>query len=132
MNADSEGRTDVAALWRARIPALSTDAASDLTGVANDEVRVDRTRERYCSEFMALPGVVSFGMTKLRVWAQRLGDEPSEPRGVLDGALSVGVRDGASLPRGPLFVEGVPVVVRIVGVPRRVSTGGSARLSAER
>jgi hypothetical protein len=122
INADSEGRVEVTALWRDRIPALSTDAASDLTGVANDEARVDRIRERYCSDFMAVPGVVSFGMTKLWVWAQRRGEEPSESRGVLDGALSVGVREVASLPRGPLFVEGVPVVVRVVGVPRRVST----------
>jgi len=131
MDADSAGRAEVMALWRARIPALSTDGSSDLTGVANDEARVARIRERYCSDFMTLPGVVSFGMTKLWVWAQRWGEQPSERRGVLDGALSVGVREVASLPRGPLLVEGVPVVVRIVGVPRRVSTGGSA-LSAGR
>ena len=121
MDADSEGRVEVTALWRHRIPPLSTDAASDLTGVANDDARVDRIREQYCSDSMAVPGVVSFGMTKLSVWAQHRGDEPSESRGVLDGALSVGVRDAASLPRGPLFVEGVPVVARVVGVPRRVS-----------
>jgi hypothetical protein len=122
MTADSEGRAEVTALWRDRIPAVSTDAPSDLTGVANDEARVDRIRERYCSDFMAVPGVVSFGMTKLWVWAQRRGEEASESRGALDGALSVGVREVASLPRGALFLEGVPVVVRVVGVPRRVST----------
>src|ERR1700728_1905513 len=108
MNADSAGRAEVTALWRARIPALSTDTDSDLTGVANDEARVDRIWERHCSDFMALPGVVSFGKTKLRVWAQHCGEQPSERRGVLDGALSVGVREVGSLPRGPLFVEGVP------------------------
>jgi hypothetical protein len=122
MHVNSEGRADVTALWCARIFALSTDAASDLTGVANDEARVDRIRERYCSDFLALPGVVSFGMTKLWVWAQGRGEEPSGSRGLLDGALSVGVRDVASLPQGPLFVEGVPLVVRVIGVPRRVST----------
>jgi len=119
MNADNEGRTEVTALWRARIPTLSPGAASDLTGVANDEARVDRIRERYCSDFLALPGVVSFGMTKL---ARCRGEEPPERSGVLDGALSVGVRQAASLPRGPLFIDGVPIVVRIVGMPRRVPT----------
>ena len=94
MNADSEGRAEVTALWRDRIPALSTDAVSE---------------------------------------AQRRDEEASESRGALDGALSVGVREVASLPRGALFLEGVPVVVRVVGVPRRASTerlGGSG-LSVE-
>ena len=76
MTADGEGRAEVTGLWRARIPALSSDIASDLTGVENDEARVDRIRERYCSDFMALPGVVSFGMTKLWVWAERRGRGP--------------------------------------------------------
>jgi hypothetical protein len=134
MDADSEGQAEVTALWRARILGLSTDAASDLPGAANDDARVDRIRERYCSDFMALPGVVSSGMTRLWVWAEHRGEESSESRGVLDGALSVGVLDVKSLPRGLWFVEGVPVVARVVGVPRRVSTErlGSAPLRAER
>lgn len=115
-------------MWRARIRGLSTDPASDLSGVANDEARVRSNWDRHRAEFMGVPGVVSFGITGLGLWAPLRGDERFGTRGVLDGALSVGVRDVESLPRGPLFVEGVPVVVRVVGVPRRVSTG---RLRAE-
>ena len=69
------------------------------------------------------PGVVTFGMTSLWVWARREGEERSGLCGVLDGALFVGVRDES---RGQLFVEGVPVLVRVVGLPRRLAATRSA------
>jgi hypothetical protein len=109
-------------LWCSEIPELSSDPVGDLTGRTNDGRRVDGVRARYCVVFMGLPGVVSFGMTRLSVWSSRAGvHAPAFPE-VLDWALSVGVLDDSYLPGGPLFVEGVAVVVRVTGRGRRVVT----------
>jgi hypothetical protein len=112
----------VSDLWCSEIPGLSSDRASDLTGRANDDQRVDAVRARYCRAFMRLPGVVSFGKTRLSVWSRRMGAQAPVSAGVLDGALIVGVLDDSYLPGEPLFIEGVPVVVRVTGRPRRVGT----------
>jgi hypothetical protein len=104
---------------------LSGDPTSDLTGRANDQRRVDRARARHCEAFMRLPGVVSFGMTRLSVWSRRGRLEEPPSAGLLDFALIVGVLDDSYLPRGPLFVEGVPVVVHVAGLPRRVAASAT-------
>ena len=109
----------VTELWCSMIPPLSRDPQSDLTGRANDHDRVDEVRSRYCETFMGLPGVVSFGMTRLSVWQRRQGTEPAASAPVLDFALSVGVLDDRRLPLEPLFLEGVPLVARAVRLPRR-------------
>jgi hypothetical protein len=116
------GSEAVTERWCSEIPALSTDPKSDLTGRTNDEDRVNRVRAGYCEAFMRLPGVVSFGMTRLSAWSRRMGEEAPASDKLLDFAISVGVVDESGLPAGPLFIEGVPVVVRVVGLPRRVAT----------
>jgi len=130
------------ARWRALIPALSSDPGETLTGIANDYERVHEIAERFRPEFTRLvPGGVGFGITGLSVWSPWNGEELSGARrglgfvlsvGVLsvlstwkegdddgarearDHALFVGVPHESHLPRGPLFIEGVPLVIWIL------------------
>jgi hypothetical protein len=131
------------ALARALLPALSTDPASDLTGRANGHERVLGVLERHRRELQSLvPNGAGTGMTRLSCWSPAARDDRPDlthagdfalSRGVpsglssldipedhatgwaaLDYAVSVSVPDETHLPWGPLYLDGVPVVVRII------------------
>jgi hypothetical protein len=136
----AEGRLEVAVAWCALLPQLSTDFADDLTGIANDYERASEILERYRARLAGLcPNGVGTGLTGLSVWSPLSACERSAgrrllfglSRGVpsglspstgeesnrvqLDFALLISVRDESDLPRGPLFLEGVPLVVHVHG-----------------
>ncbi|HWH12191.1 MAG TPA: hypothetical protein VG165_13770 [Solirubrobacteraceae bacterium] len=138
---DAVGSDEVTARWRALIPALSSDIHDDLTGRANSKERVAEIRYRYRSDLDRLHAEhVRFGITVLSLWSPDTYEDSPEfvngdyfalsvgvPSGLapwsaevaenvpisLDYALCAHVPGPAQLPRGPLFLEGVPLVVRI-------------------
>ena len=141
MYPEAAGSDEVTARWCALIPALSSDVADDLTGQANSKERVAEIRHRYRSELDRLHAEhVWFGITVLSLWSPDTYEDSPEfvngsyfalsvgfPSGLapwsaevaadvptsLDYALCAHVPGPSQLPRGPLFLEGVPLVVRI-------------------
>jgi hypothetical protein len=120
-------------------PQLSTDSADDLTGIANDYDRAKEILERYRARLAGpAPDGVCTGLTALSVGSALSASERSAGRGPLfaqsrgvrsglspwtgeeptrvqlDTALFIGVSDESYLARGPLFLEGVPLVVHVV------------------
>ncbi len=86
-----------------------------------EETRAQAVRDQYGPLIMSMPGVVSVGVTDL----DRLGESLAEKlwpksRGVGGYALAVGVRSTDDVPDVPLVLNGVPILVRAVGEPRRV------------
>jgi hypothetical protein len=103
---------DPTANWLRNVPALArTPSTASLGEITED--RVAELHRRYCSALMDLPGVVTCG----------IGREPpmrdAGDRGGERYVLRIGVLRGHA-PSGPLFIEEVPVVVRVVGQPHRV------------
>jgi hypothetical protein len=140
------------------MPALSTEVDSDLTGSANGYERVRAILGQYRQELQALvPEGLGTGITRLCCWAPasrterpdltRSGDfalcvgvpsglspfDPEEPpigQVALDYAIAVTVSDESQLPRGPLFLEGVPLVVRIIRPGSLVPSGNRAAIAS--
>ena len=146
---EAEGRPEVTARWCLVLPALSTDPASDLTGRANGPERVRDVLHRYRRELQSLvPYGAGTGMTRLSCWSPALRDDrpdltragdfalsvgipsdispPPSPEdraagwAAVDYALTVSVHHESQLPRGPLYLDGVPLVIRITR-PRSVA-----------
>jgi hypothetical protein len=139
---EAEGRSEVTARWCLAIPAFSTDPASDLTGRANRYQRVQGILGRYRRELSRLvPTGAGAGITRLSCRSPASRDDrpdlthangfalsagvpsglpPSVPEdhetcwAALDYALMVMVPDESHLPRGAVFLQGVPLVVRII------------------
>jgi hypothetical protein len=151
---EAAGRSEVTARWCSLFPALSTDPEDDLTGLENDYERVKAVLDRYRSELQRLvPTGAGTGITGLCVWSPVSRDDrpdltsaddfrlsvgvpsglspwtdPAVAPAALDCALSVAVPDESQLPQGPLFLEGVPLVVGIIrpGSLRPLKGGGLA------
>ena len=104
---------DVTALWCSLLPALT--GTQSPTGRANDQARVDGVRERYSRELMGLPGVIALGTTRLSARSQT-GKAPPPPSSQADDhAIFIGVEDESYAPEARLFLEGLPIVVRVTG-----------------
>jgi hypothetical protein len=140
-DSEAEGRAEVTARWRRLIPALSSEPGDDLTGRANSLERVRAIKVRYRADLeRLLPERIHFSISLLSLWsAASYEDRPDfveddrfalsvgAPSGLapwspelaagaaraLDYALCANVPDKEHLPSGPLFLEGVPLVVRI-------------------
>jgi hypothetical protein len=129
--------------WLARLPALSDDLATDLTGEANDQARVGSILNARRSDLQGLrdDGAVGTGLTRLSIWKPTTCQErptltrdhdfalirgvpcchapiaiesPEQARDALDHALALIVPDAADLPFGPLFLQGAPLVIQII------------------
>ncbi len=113
---------EIAEEWCCAIPAISKSSREDVARHGTDRARVGEVWDRYREQVMHLPGVVEFRRTRLAIWAEATAQEradTSQPR--RDHALYVGVLDNGHQPSGPLLLEGVPLVVRVTGKPRRVN-----------
>ena len=69
------GDAEMTEYWRSVVPALSTDAAGDQTGVENDRHRVASVRQRYALELKHLTqtersrGFVTSRLTRISDWS---------------------------------------------------------------
>lgn len=134
------GDAEMTEYWRSVVPALSTDAAGDQTGVENDRHRVASVRQRYALELKHLTrtersrGFVTSRLTRISDWSpltdeERIGTRAESPFALARGIPS-GLRRDADrrsderldfailasvpppfLPAGPLMLDGVPLVV---------------------
>jgi hypothetical protein len=137
---DVLGDLEMTEHWRSVVPALSTDAAGDQTGVENDRYRVESVRQRYALEFKHLTrtkrshGFVSSRLTRISDWSPLADHERADTRVDSPFALCQGVPSGLRerddrrldgeldfailvsvpppfLPAGLLVLDGVPLVV---------------------
>jgi hypothetical protein len=126
--------------WRSVAPALSTDAASDQTGVENHRHRVGTVRQRYALELKHLTrtersrGFVITRLTRISDWSPLTDQERADTRAESPFALCRGIPSGLRshgdrrvdtdldfailvsvpppfLPAGLLVLDGVPLVV---------------------
>lgn len=126
--------------WRSVVPALSTDAEDDQTGVENDRHRVGAIRQRYALELKHLTrtkrsrGFVISRLTRISDWSPLTDQERRDTRAESAFALCRGVPSGLLaqgggrldeeldfailvsvpppfLPAGLLVLDGVPLVV---------------------
>jgi hypothetical protein len=104
-------------LWRAALPALTTRDDCDLSSARSSYERVVGVHEEYCGQILALPEVVGCGITRLSASTGGSGISAAE---ALDYAISVRVDAQFAMPERPIFLDGVPVVIRARGLPRRV------------
>jgi hypothetical protein len=143
---DVEGEITMTEHWRSVVPDLSIDLAGDQTDIDNDRRRVEHVRQRYTLELKHVGGYKHVGMTSLtRIsdWVRLTPEERKAPRprvpfalcrGVasvlaqpdpdraedgLDYAIRVQVGPGL-LPRGPLLLDGVPLVIHALAPNRPV------------
>jgi hypothetical protein len=157
---DVVGDAEMTEYWRSVIPALSVDSGDDQTDVANDRRRVASVRQLYALDLKHLTqtqrsrGFVTSSLTRISDWSQLTPEErhtsrPNSPfvlcRGVpsglssadrssddgLDFALLVSVPP-PFLPAGPLFLDGVPVVVHGHRPIRPLPTNADALWPRER
>jgi hypothetical protein len=157
---DVEGDVEMTEYWRSVLPALSVGSADDQTGIANDLRRAAGVRQRYMLELKHLArreggsAFVRSGLTRISDWSPLTSEErktwrPDSPfalcRGVpsglsgrastdseadLDFALLVSVPP-PFLPAGPLFLDGVPVVVHRHRPVRPLPSNADARWPPE-
>jgi hypothetical protein len=102
------------------MPSLSSDPTTDLTGSANTAVRVRRVVDRVGITMLhRCPGVVAVGVGNLRV-ERALAERTRLPPGSVrpqdkDYILSVGLRSASDAPSGPLFLDGVRLLLTVTG-----------------
>lgn len=108
-------KAEVTDLWCSAVPALAKNQAAELTGRVNDQAQVDEVRERYCDALARLPGVVALGTTRLSVWSEDRKEELPSSSHAPDHAIFVGVEEESDVPEFSLFLEDVPIVVRVTG-----------------
>lgn len=123
--------------------AVTAEPTSDLSDTANSYHREQEILKRYRGELQGLvPMGAGTGITRLSCWspasptdrpeltqaedfALSLGipsglspllapESPATGREALDYAVAITVPGESDLPRGPLYLEGVPLVVRII------------------
>jgi hypothetical protein len=137
-SSDLEGTIEMTEHWRSVVPDFSVELASDLTDVANDHRRVELVRQRYALELKHLGGRKRSGvssLTRVSDWVPATAQERQTPRQGVPFALCRGIPsvlaevdpdralDGLDyailvpvgrplLPRGPLLLDGVPLVIR--------------------
>ncbi len=136
---DVLGDLEMTEHWRSVVPALSIDVAGDLTGVENDQHRVETVRQRYALELKHLTrterssGFVTIRLTRISDWSPLTGQERRDGRAdspfVLCRGIPSGLRQDADrrldedldfailvsvpppfLPAGLLVLDGVPLV----------------------
>ena len=139
--------------WRSVVPDLSVALDDDQTDLANDRRRAESVRQRYALELKHIGGRKRGGMSSLTRVSDWVAATPQErqarPQGVpfslclgvpsvfaepdtkraLDGLdyailLTVGP---ALLPRGPLLLDGVPLVIRCGGLNRPLPADADVR-----
>jgi hypothetical protein len=137
---DVLGDQEITEHWRSVVPALSTEAAGDQTGVENDRHRVETVRRRYSLELKHLTqtersrGFVISRLTRISDWSPLTDQERTDTRADSAFALCRGVPSGVAppgdhredddldfailvsvpppfLPAGLLTLDGVPLVV---------------------
>src|ERR1700760_1791216 len=97
---DVLGDLEMTEHWRSVVPALSTDAAGDLTGVENDRHRVETVRQRYALELKHLTrtergrGFVVSRLTRISDWSPLTDQERADTRVDSPFALCRGVSSG--------------------------------------
>jgi hypothetical protein len=136
---DVQGDAEMTEYWRSVVPALSVNTTDDQTDIGNDLRRTAEVRQRYMLELKHLArrqGGTSFarsGLTRLSDWSPLTSEERRTARPDSPFALCRGVPSGLSgtsapleadldfallvsvpppfLPAGPLFLDGVPLVI---------------------
>jgi hypothetical protein len=135
------GEANMTEYWRSVVPALSVDPDDDQTGLANDQRRAARVRQRYALELKHLARTeggrswVASDLTRIADWSPLTEEErqlgrPHSPfvlcRGVPSGLLATASIGGVGdldfailvsvppefLPAGPLILDGVALVIR--------------------
>lgn len=137
---DYTGSAEMTEYWRRVVPALSVRTDEDRSDVDNDRWRVRLVRERYALELKHIGAsgnlkLATSRLTRLCEWSALTPQERSTGRRDSPFALCRGVPSGLSfqahtqpqegldfavlisvppelLPSGPLFLEGVPIVVQ--------------------
>jgi hypothetical protein len=94
------GELEMTEHWRSVVPALSTDAAGDQTGVENDRHRVETVRQRYALELKHLTrtvrsrGFVTSRLTRISDWSPLTDQERPDTRADSAFTLCRGVPSG--------------------------------------
>ena len=111
--------------WDDALPGLSHDPDDDLTGKANDYERVRDVQQRYGDALMRMPGVHGHGLTRVAVVRGSAGTASSAE--TADWVISVHVLPGAAAPTPPVFLDGVPLIVRRSEMARALGVAAAMR-----